>query len=86
MGSVLRLIGYGLAALAVIALLSTWQHRSAQLAAANTAGARCVALYDELGSIAEKQNAALADSRRRVAEQQRIIDALRMQVELQAQH
>ena len=72
MGSVLRLIGYGLAALAVIALLSTWQHRSAQLAASRGALETCAGNFAELSTHSN--------------EQRRIIDALRMQVELQAQH
>ena len=70
MGSAPRLIGYGLAALAVIALLSTWQHRSAQLAASRSALATCAGNFATLSTHSN--------------EQQRIIDALRMQVELQA--
>ena len=70
MGSAHRLIAYGLAALAVIALLSTWQHRSAQLTASRGALEICAGDFAELSTHSK--------------EQQRIIDALRMQVELQA--
>lgn len=70
MGRIPRLIGYGLAALAVIALLSTWQLRSEQLASARASLKTCADSYAALSTHS--------------AEQQRIIDALRMQIELQA--
>ena len=71
-GNVLRLIAYGLAALAVIALLSTWKVRSAQLASARASLKTCADSYATLSTHSN--------------EQQRIIDTLRMQIELQAQH
>ena len=69
-GNVLRLIVYGLAAWAVIALLSTWQHRSDQLTSARASLKTCADSYSDLSTHSN--------------EQQRVIDALRMQVELQA--
>ena len=71
-GVVLRIIGYGLAALAVIALMSTWQHRSEQLRSARASLKKCADSYSALSTHS--------------SEQQRIIDALRLQVELQAAH
>ena len=69
-GNVFLLIGYALSALALTILIATWQLRSKQLAASRNALATCSGNFAELSTHAN--------------EQQRIIDALRMQVELQS--
>ena len=66
-----RLLGYAAAALAVLLVLDAWQHRAAQLTAARADLATYAATYATLAALAEEQN--------------RTIEALRLQGELQAQ-
>ena len=66
-----RLYAYGAGIVLLLALWGAWQHRAAQLATARTALATCAANY-----------ATLSDQ---VREQNRAVEALRLQGELQAQ-
>ena len=66
-----RLYAYGAGIVLLLALWGAWQHRAAQLAAARADLATCAANYATLSA--------------QTAEQNRAIQALRLQGELQAQ-